>query len=40
MEGHEARAAMAELDGRTPAGSDRPLRVHFEQPRNKRFRGR
>jgi len=40
MEGHEARAAMAELDGRTPPGSDRPLRVHFEQPRNHRHRGR
>jgi RNA recognition motif-containing protein len=30
MEGHEARAAMAQLDGRILG--DRSLRVRFEQP--------
>ena len=33
MEGHEARAAMAALDGKMIDGSDRSLRVRFEDPR-------
>ncbi|MFC1751118.1 RNA recognition motif domain-containing protein [Pseudomonadota bacterium] len=36
MEGHEARAAIAGLDGKDFGG--RPLRVNFEQPKNKRGR--
>ena len=38
MEGHEARAAMAGLDGKT-VGS-KPLRVKFEEDRSARGRGR
>ena len=38
MEGHEARAAIAALNGRTLG--DRPLRVNFEDPRGVRGRGR
>jgi len=34
MEGHEARAAMAALNGKN--FHDRPLRVNQEQPRDKR----
>jgi len=34
MEGHEARAAMAALDGKT--FKDRPLKVKQEQPRDPR----
>lgn len=34
MEGHEARAAIAALDGKT--FGDRPLRVNFEEPRSNR----
>jgi len=33
MEGHEARAAQSALDGNMPSGSERPLRVRFEDPR-------
>lgn len=33
MEGHEARAAMAALNGRT--FGEKPLRVRYEEPRNK-----
>jgi RNA recognition motif-containing protein len=33
MEGHEARAAQAALDGNMIAGGDRSLRVRFEDPR-------
>ncbi len=36
MEGHEARAAIAGLNGKDFGG--RPLRVNFEQPKNKRGR--
>jgi len=36
MEGHEARAAIAGLNGRDFGG--RPLRVNFEEPKNKRGR--
>jgi RNA recognition motif-containing protein len=38
MEGHEARAAIAGLDGKTLG--DRSLRVNFENPRELRGRGR
>ena len=39
MEGHEARAALAALDGKTlPDGGF--LKVRFEQPRRKRRGGR
>ena len=39
MEGHEARAALAALDGKTlPEGGF--LKVRFEQPRRKRRGGR
>ena len=38
MEGHEARAAIAGLDGKT--FGDKALRVNFEEPRNSRGRGR
>lgn len=38
MEGHEARAAIAELDGKSFEGSY--LKVKFEQPRAKGQRGR
>jgi RNA recognition motif-containing protein len=33
MEGHEARAAMAALDGSMTAGGNDSLKVRFEQPR-------
>jgi RNA recognition motif-containing protein len=36
MEGHEARAAIAGLDGRDFGG--KPIRVNFETPKNKRGR--
>jgi RNA recognition motif-containing protein len=36
MEGHEARAAIAGLNGRDFSG--KPLRVNFEDPKNKRGR--
>ncbi|UCH53003.1 MAG: RNA-binding protein [Pseudomonadota bacterium] len=38
MEGHEARAAMAALDGRT--FKERSLKVNQEQPRARRGAGR
>ena len=38
MEGHEARAAVAGLDGKTFGG--KPLRVRFEDPRGARGRKR
>lgn len=38
MEGHEARAAIAGLNGKTFKG--RPLRVNMEEPRKARHRGR
>lgn len=40
MEGHEARAAQAALDGNMVSGSDRSLRVRFEDPRAARGRKR
>ena len=40
MEGHEARAAQAALDGNMVADSDRSLRVRFEDPRAVRGRKR
>lgn len=40
MEGHEARAAQAALDGSKVEGSDRGLRVRFENPRPSRGRRR
>ena len=40
MEGHEARAAQAALDGNMVDGSDRSLRVRFEDPRAARGRKR
>ena len=40
MEGHEARAAQAALDGRTPPNGAGPLKVRFENPRGGRRRGR
>jgi len=39
MEGHEAKAAVAGLNGRGMADKDKPLRVGFENPR-KGQRGR
>ncbi len=39
MEGHEARAAIAGLDGKT-VGGDRPLKVRFEDPRASGKKGR
>lgn len=39
MEGHEARAAQAALDGKA-VGGDRSLRVRFEEPRAARGRRR
>jgi len=33
MEGHEARVAQAALDGSLIEGSDRSLRVRFDEPR-------
>lgn len=38
MEGHEARAAQAALDGSTPAEGGGFLKVRFEQPRRGRRR--
>ncbi len=38
MEGHEARAAMAALDGKT--FGNKPLRVKFEEDRSLKGRGR
>lgn len=38
MEGHEARAAIAKLDGRSFEGSI--LKVKYEQPRSKGQKGR
>ena len=38
MEGHEARAAMAALDGKSFGGNS--LRVRFEEPRSTRGRRR
>ena len=40
MEGHEARAAQAALDGKTLENSDRTLRVKFEDPKASRGRRR
>jgi RNA recognition motif-containing protein len=40
MEGHEARAAQAALDGNMIGGTDRSLRVRFEDPRAARGRKR
>jgi RNA recognition motif-containing protein len=40
MEGHEARAAQAALDGNLVSGADRSLRVRFEDPRAARGRRR
>ena len=40
MEGHEARAAQTALDGNMAEGSERPLRVRFEDPRKVRGRKR
>jgi RNA recognition motif-containing protein len=40
MEGHEARAAQAALDGNMTGNDERPLRVHFDDPRAKRGRRR
>ncbi len=40
MEGHEARAAQAALDGNMVGDSDRSLRVRFEDPRAARGRKR
>ncbi|MCG6899984.1 MAG: RNA-binding protein [Gammaproteobacteria bacterium] len=40
MEGHEARAAQAALDGNMVADSDRSLRVCFEDPKAARGRKR
>ena len=38
MEGHEARAAQAALDGSVSAGGGNSLKVRFEQPRRGRRR--
>lgn len=35
MEGHEARLAQAALDGNLVGGSDRSLRVRFDEPRGR-----
>ena len=40
MEGHEARAAQAALDGSMVVNSDRSLRVRFEDPHAARGRKR
>ncbi len=40
MEGHEARAAQAALDGNMVADSDKSLRVRFDDPKSARGRGR
>jgi len=38
MEGHEARAAQAALDGNMVNGTDRSLRVRFDDPKASRGR--
>ena len=40
MEGHQARAAIAALDGRIVTDHERPLRVRFEDTRKSRARSR
>ena len=40
MEGHEARAAQAALDGNMVDNSDRSLRVRFDDPKAARGRKR
>ena len=40
MEGHEARAAQAALDGNSMGGEERSLRVRFDDPRATRGRRR
>jgi RNA recognition motif-containing protein len=40
MEGHEARAAQAALDGNMLGGAERSLRVRFDDPRTVRGRRR
>jgi len=40
MEGHEARAAQAALDGNSVGTGERSLRVRFEDPRGTRGRKR
>ena len=40
MEGHEARAAQAALDGSMALGDGNSLKVRFEQPRKGRRGGR
>jgi RNA recognition motif-containing protein len=40
MEGHEARAAQAALDGNMTSGGDRSLKVRFEDPKAARGRKR
>ena len=40
MEGHEARAAQAALDGNMVGDSDRSLRVRFDDPKASRGRKR
>ncbi|MFC1772653.1 RNA recognition motif domain-containing protein [Pseudomonadota bacterium] len=40
MEGHEARAAQAALDGYMSGGGDRSLKVRFEDPKAARSRKR
>jgi len=40
MEGHEARAAQAALDGNMVDGTDRSLRVRFDDPKASRGRKR
>jgi RNA recognition motif-containing protein len=40
MEGHEARAAQAALDGNMVDGTDRSLRVRFDDPKAARGRKR
>ena len=40
MEGHEARAAQAALDGNLVSGGERSLRVRFDDPRAARGRRR
>lgn len=40
MEGHEARAAQAALDGKMAPGGQQSLKVRFEQPRRGRKGGR
>ncbi|MFN2164372.1 MAG: RNA recognition motif domain-containing protein [Candidatus Promineifilaceae bacterium] len=40
MEGHEARAAIAGLDGRIIGNNEKPLRIGFEDTHNTRGRRR